>query len=102
MDQNQIIRIAENYINEAKKIFKFNEAYLFGSRLNEKHSFDSDIDIAFLLKNDIKTDKYFQILTKLYRLTENINVLIEPHIIIKSDKEPGLLNEIYQTGKKIA
>ncbi|MGM0608973.1 MAG: nucleotidyltransferase family protein [Candidatus Muiribacteriota bacterium] len=102
MDKKTVIEIASKYIKEAKKIFNFNEAYLFGSRINDSFSEMSDIDIAFVLNEDIGTQEYFNYLSKLYELTESINVLIEPHIIIKSSDRTGFTDKIYSTGKKIA
>lgn len=102
MDDFNVIKIAENYIFQARSIIDYNEAYLFGSRINGTFNNESDIDIAFIINNDIETEEYFKIINKLYLLTESLNILIEPHIIIKTNDNSDFIKEVYKTGRKIA
>jgi len=60
---------------------------------------DSDIDVA-LVVNHFEGD-YFEVIPPIWRLRENIDFRIEPHVIARDTDYAGFLNEIEQTGIEI-
>lgn len=77
MDQREILEIAKRYIDSvrANKIV-FEKAYLFGSYSKGTFNDDSDIDIAFVIKN---LKDRFSSQVNLLKLAYNIDTRIEPH-----------------------
>jgi predicted nucleotidyltransferase len=72
------------------------QVYLFGSFAKGTQNNNSDIDVAFVVKN-IEGD-FFDIIPPIHRLTEKVDFRIEPHIIARDTDYTGFLNEIQQTG----
>ena len=70
--------------------------YLFGSHAKGTANKDSDIDVA-LVVNSFEGD-YFDIIPPIWRLIEDIDFRIEPHIIARDTDYAGFLDEIQQTG----
>lgn len=101
MDQREILEIAKKYIEfvRANKI-GFEKAYLFGSYSKGTFNDDSDIDIAFVIKN-LKDRFNYQV--NLLKLAYRIDARIEPHPIDISVLCPNdsFGNEILKHGIEI-
>ena len=72
------------------------KAYLFGSFAKGTPHKDSDIDIAFVVSN--WTGGYFDTVVPIWRLREDVDLRIEPHIIDPDEDYAYFLNEIQRTG----
>jgi predicted nucleotidyltransferase len=72
------------------------QVYLFGSFAKGTSNNYSDIDVAFVVKH-IDGD-FFDIIPPINRLTEKIDMRIEPHIIERDADYAGFLDEILRTG----
>ena len=73
--------------------------YLFGSFAKGTANKDSDIDVA-LVVNHFDGD-YFEVIPSIWRLRENIDFRIEPHVIARDTDYAGFLDEIQRTGVQI-
>ena len=73
--------------------------YLFGSFAKGTANKDSDIDVA-LVVNHFDGD-YFEVIPPIWRLRENIDFRIEPHVIARDTDYAGFLDEIQRTGVQI-
>jgi len=72
------------------------QVYLFGSFAKGTPTNDSDIDVAFVVKNI--DGNFFDVIPPIHRLTEKVDFRIEPHIIARNTDYAGFLNEIQRTG----
>ena len=94
----QIIKVVQAYINEVKKHYRINIAYLFGSYAKGTQHEDSDIDIA-VISNDIRNS--YTDLVKMMKFRRNIDLRIEPHPIKTEDYNNNsmpIISEIIKTG----
>jgi len=72
------------------------QVYLFGSFVNGVPNKNSDIDVAFVVKN-IEGD-FFDIIPPIHRLTEKVDFRIEPHVVARENDYAGFIDEIQRTG----
>ena len=72
------------------------QVYLFGSFANGVPNNNSDIDVAFVVKN--MEGNFFDIIPPIHRLTEKIDFRIEPHVLSRETDYAGFLDEIQRTG----
>ena len=70
--------------------------YLFGSYANGMPREDSDIDVALVVKR-FKGD-FFKVIPPIWKLRQQIDFRIEPHVIARDTDYAGFLNEIQKTG----
>ena len=73
--------------------------YLFGSYAKGTAHKDSDIDVA-LVVNHFDGD-FFDIIPPIWRLRENVDFRIEPHVIARDTDYAGFIDEIQRTGIQI-
>jgi uncharacterized protein len=98
-----ITKLIRNYILYLRKSdVNFDKVYLFGSYAKNKQSAYSDIDLAFVFRDDNKLD-LFDLQVQLLTLASDIDTRIEPHPISSTDFTPDnpLAFEILQSGKEI-
>ena len=100
MDKTEdIISIARKYselVKASNLPIQIDKAYLFGSFAKGTPHKDSDIDIAFVVSN--WTGGYFDTVVPIWRLREDVDLRIEPHIIDPEEDYAYFLNEIQRTG----
>ena len=99
MDKRQVIKIATEYKEAVTRQFGNATVYLFGSYSKGTARVDSDIDLAVVvsrLEGDYVTSS-----AKLWRLTMDINSLIEPVLIEECHPSP-LYEDILRTGIVVA
>ena len=97
---------SRSYCNSSK-IFKkispfvpFESAWLFGSYAGKQQRKDSDIDVGIIIKS-LETD-YLSTMKKLYQIRRQVDVRIEPHLLVK-DKDPlDFADEVAKTGIKLS
>ena len=104
MDQREdIIEKVKDYqilVKRSSFPMPIEAVYLFGSHAKGTANKDSDIDVA-LIVNHFDGD-YFDIIPPIWRLRENVDFRIEPHVIARDTDYAGFLNEIQHTGILIA
>lgn len=100
MDQKKdIIEKVKRYsklVFDSNLLKNIEQVYLFGSFVKGIPNNDSDIDVAFVVKNI--DGNFFDIIPPIHRLTEKIDFRIEPHIIARDADYAGFLDEIERTG----
>ena len=72
------------------------QVYLFGSFAKGTPGNNSDIDVAFVVKQI--DGNFFDIIPPINRLTEKVDIRIEPHVIEQDADYAGFLDEILRTG----
>jgi len=99
MDQRKIINIANLYSEKVRDSFNIiiYQIILFGSYAKNNAREDSDIDIAIVVEKF--DDDYLSLITKLNKLTRNIDDRIEPLLFLKNNDKSGFLGQIQTEGK---
>jgi len=100
MDKREDIIDKVKYYGKALKESNFpmqiEQVYLFGSYAKGNPHKDSDIDVA-LVVNQWQGD-YFEVMPMLWRVRRDVDMRIEPHVIVPQEDYTGFLNEIQRTG----
>jgi predicted nucleotidyltransferase len=94
-----IILFAKRYLELVKAAnfpMQIEKAYLFGSHAKGCSDKDSDIDIAFVVRDWY--GGYEDTVIPMWRLRENIDIRIEPHIVVSAYDPADFLPEIERTG----
>ena len=104
MQYSEIIDVVKKYSEKLKKSGIFPDAvYLFGSYAKGKPRKDSDIDVAVV--SSYLNDKYDEGRFRLWKLTRDIDLRIEPHGFTPedwADDSNPMPYEIKKTGLQIA
>ena len=100
MDREYVIKVAKKYAEEVVQNLPVKSIILYGSYANDTAGDYSDIDIAVLF--DYLADDYLETAAKLYRLRRDIELRIEPKLLIDdgSDKS-GFIEEVKSTGYSV-
>jgi uncharacterized protein len=102
MDKDNALKISKEYLQKLQsENLNFSEAWLFGSYARGSQNENSDIDIAIVLKENIKHT--FEIEVKLMVMRKGEETLIEPHAFSKEefDYDLPIVNQIIKYGEKI-
>lgn len=99
MDQRQVIRIVKKYKKAVTRQIGPVAVYLFGSYSKGYAREDSDIDVAVVVP-EVQGD-FLKESAKLWRLTLDVNTLIEP-VLIESSHPSPLYEDILQSGILVA
>lgn len=76
------------------------EVYLYGSYSRGTQRTESDIDIAVVVPHI--TDHYYDDRVRLWRLTMDINIIIEPILMAHDEGYSPLYEEVMENGLLIA
>ena len=95
MDKRTVVSIAKRYKQAVVNAIGPAKVYLFGSYSKGCARPDSDIDIAVVVPS-INGD-YYSTAAHLWRITMDVNTLIEPVLIEETHPSP-LYEDILQTG----
>ena len=102
-ERNDIINKVNQYqtlVRQSSFPMPIDAVYLFGSHAKGTANKDSDIDVA-LVVNHFEGD-YFDVIPPIWRLTEQIDFRIEPHVVARDTDYAGFLDEIQRSGLRIA
>ena len=99
MDKRQVIKIVKRYKEAVTAKFGPVTVYLFGSYSKGNAREDSDIDVAVIVP-EVKGD-FLKESAKLWRITLEVNTLIEP-VLIESSHPSPLYEDILHTGIMVA
>lgn len=95
MDKRIVVGIAKKYKRAVVNAIGLAKVYLFGSYSKGCARPDSDIDIAVVVPS--VSGDYLSTAAALWRITMDINTLIEP-ILIEENHPSPLYEDILQTG----
>jgi predicted nucleotidyltransferase len=98
MDQREAERKARSYVNAARDVVKFDKAVLFGSYADGRPKEYSDIDIGLFMDRLDNNVDYLKLMSSLYHVAMDIDVLIEPHLFIRDEDKSGFGEEIERKG----
>ena len=98
MDQREAIGKARSYVNAARNVVKFDKAVLFGSYADGRPEEYSDIDIGLFMDRLDHNVDYLKLMSSLYHVAVEIDVLIEPHLFIRGEDRSGFGEEVEKTG----
>ena len=98
MDQREAQRKAERYATAARDVVKFDKAVLFGSYANGSPKEHSDIDIGLFMDRLGDNVDYLTLMSRLYHVAMDLDVLIEPHLFIRGEDRSGFGEEVEKTG----
>jgi len=90
------VKAYQSLVKQSDFPMKIDKVYLFGSYAKGNPRQDSDIDVAFIV-NKWQGD-YFDVIPPIWKLTEQVDYRIEPHVIVPEEDYAGFLNEIQKTG----
>jgi predicted nucleotidyltransferase len=100
MDEKQDIvgkvRDYTSLVKQSKFPMQIEQVYLFGSYAKGNPDADSDIDVALVVRDWV--GDYFDVIPLIWRLTEKVDMRIEPHVIVPQEDYAGFLDEIRKTG----
>jgi len=99
LDKKTAIELASRYAEEVKKNLDPDAIILFGSYVNGNPNEWSDIDIAVLM-NDFKGD-WLETATLLCKITREVSIDIEPHLLDESCDKSGFVRHVIDTGEII-
>jgi predicted nucleotidyltransferase len=100
MDQAEAIATARKYLKKISPFVPFESAWLFGSYAGKQQRKDSDIDVGIVIKS-LETD-YLSTMKKLYQIRRQVDVRIEPHLLVR-DKDPlEFADEVTKTGIRLS
>lgn len=97
----EIKGILHSVIQKVKECVDISKVYLFGSYFNGTFKKDSDIDIAFFIKN---SEELIDAHRKIIKITSKYPVDIQPQIFYESelDEKIGIVEEILENGGEIS
>lgn len=100
-----IIELVKQFAKIVSSEFSISRILLYGSYAKDTAHEFSDIDVAVILKDDEKVNK-FEATKSLYKAALKINPKIEPRCFFLSETEKAepasILNEILKTGLVIS
>lgn len=77
---------------------KFDKAVLFGSYVSGRPEEYSDIDIGLFIDRLDDNEDYLKLMSSLYHVAMDIDVLIEPHLFMRDEDKSGFAEEIEKNG----
>lgn len=96
LNNEAVIKIAEEYAEEVTKILEPKAIVLFGSYAKGTANSGSDIDIAVIF--DDFTDDFLEVSKQLYKLRRDISADIEPVLLDTTCDKSGFVAEVLKTG----
>ena len=97
MDRETVINIVKLFKDKAYVSYKPKEVYLYGSYAKGTAYEDSDIDVAFVY-DQYKSNTYLEDWAKLWKLSHEVDIRIEPVIVDENDDISGFLSDIKSSG----
>jgi len=99
MDKRTVVERVKAYAVEVVREFPVRLVVLFGSHATGQAREDSDIDVAVIV-NEVSGD-YLTLAARLCALRNEIDPMIEPHLMTMHEADGGFLQEILRTGEVI-
>ena len=99
MDKAAVVDIVRRYAELVRVSFPVDKIVLYGSYVYGCPREDSDIDVAVVV-DEFKGD-ILESSSALYRLTDKVDVRIEPVILEQKHDRSGFLAQILKTGEII-
>lgn len=98
MDKAEVVELVKRYAAVLAHKLPVQQVILFGSYVNGHPNEDSDIDVAVVM-HDVAAADYLAILKLLCVLRTPIDPMIEPHLMLETGNNGGLLQEVQRSGE---
>ncbi|MHB8996143.1 MAG: nucleotidyltransferase domain-containing protein [Armatimonadota bacterium] len=92
-------RVVAAYARLVADEFPDSQIVLFGSYVRGEAHDGSDIDVAVIVP-EIRGD-YLALAARLCRLRDDLDPLIEPHLLSRENDDSGFVREVLRTGEVI-
>lgn len=99
MDKSYVTDCVRSFAEKAKQAMDVRQVILFGSYAKGTATDESDIDVAVV--TDSPVADWLETAARLYRLSGNIDLAMEPHLLDSLSDRSGFLEHIRQTGEII-
>lgn len=99
LDQGTVINTVRQYANAVTRELSPSAIVLYGSYAKGNPHDESDIDVAVIF--DGFNGDWLKTSNRLWRLTENISLYIEPVLLDSAEDKSGFVSNIYKTGQVI-
>jgi uncharacterized protein len=99
MDTQEVRRVVAAYARLVASEFPDSQIVLFGSYVRGEAHDGSDIDVAVIVP-EIRGD-YLTLAAHLCRLRDDLDPLIEPHLLSSENDDSGFVREVLRTGEVI-
>jgi predicted nucleotidyltransferase len=99
MDKREVRRRVEAYARLVAEELPDSQIVLFGSHVNGEAREDSDIDVAVIVP-EIRGD-FLTLAARLCHLRNDIDPMIEPHLLSRANDDSGFVREVLRTGEVI-
>lgn len=99
MDKEQVVEKVRRYSEAVRRDFDVEKIVLFGSYAKGTARENSDIDVAVVVRS--MPQDWLSSSARLFRLTRDIDVNIEPVMLDESQDKSGFLEEIERTGEVV-
>jgi predicted nucleotidyltransferase len=99
LDKGAIVKDVTKYAEAVTKEFSPSYIMLFASYAKGNARDESDIDVAVIF--DGFTGNWLDAAARLWRLTEDINYEIEPHLLDITQDKSGFVRHVIKTGEMI-
>jgi predicted nucleotidyltransferase len=99
LDKGTVVKDVERYAEVVTKEFSPYSILLFGSYAKGNPREESDIDVAVIFNGF--DGNWLDAAARLWRLTENINYEIEPHLLDITQDKSGFVKHVIKTGEVI-
>ncbi|MGD8781225.1 MAG: nucleotidyltransferase domain-containing protein [Ignavibacteria bacterium] len=95
----KIIKIVKKYSELVKDVMDVKMIVLYGSAARGEQREDSDIDVAVIV-DDLQED-YLDLSAKLFEIVREVDIRIEPTLLIRKHNKSGFIDTVLNTGKII-
>ena len=99
MDKATAVEQVRRYADVVRRHFDVAGVVLYGSYARGAAHEDSDIDVAVIM--DRLDDDWLTSAAELWRLSHDIDLRIEPVLLLPSDDRSGFLEHVLRTGEVI-
>ena len=99
MDKDYVVSCVRLLAEKARQTLDVRQVILFGSYAKGIATAESDIDIAVV--TDSPVADWLEASAELYRISGNIDLALEPHLMDSQNDRSGFLEEIRSTGELI-
>ena len=99
LDQEAVIAVVKQYADLLRKELSPAAIILYGSYAKGNPREDSDIDVAVIFNGF--TGDWLKTSSRLWHLTEDISLDIEPILLDNTKDRSGFVRHVYKTGRII-
>lgn len=101
MDKEKAKELVKKYAKIVASNMKVNKIILYGSYARGDYSENSDIDVAVVVPRSSISDDILKDMAKLYKLSVDVSVDIEPVLLIDEEDPSGFLESISEYGEVV-